>query len=98
MFKKFFITAGAFVALAVPSAAMAAQPTGDFAANGNPPSATGDLSSTEFKGSPMGFYSSRITQNGEFIGGNKFGQAGLGYDNTSAPQSRSAIVQATLGH
>jgi hypothetical protein len=96
--KKFFITAGALVALAAPSAALAAAPNGQFAPNVNPPSSTGDISSTEFKGSAMGFYSSRVTQNGEFIGGTAAGQSGLEYDNTTDPGSRSAIVQATLGH
>jgi hypothetical protein len=96
--RKLIIIAGAVAALAVPSAAMAAAPNGQWAPNDNPPSATGDLSNTEFKGSAMGFYSSRITQNGEFIGGTAAGQSGLGYDNTTAPGSRAAIVQGVLGH
>jgi hypothetical protein len=96
MFKsKFFIVAGAVAALAVPSAALADEPNGEFAPNLNPPSATGELSNTEFKGSAMGFYSSRIIQNGEFIGGNHGGQK---YDNTTSAGSRSDIVQSTLRH
>jgi hypothetical protein len=98
--RKLIIIAASFAALAVPSAALAAQPTGDFVTNDGAAASTMTLQQwlDSGMGSEVGYYSSRATQNGEFIGGNKFGQAGLGYDNTSAAGSRSAIVQATLGH
>ena len=80
--KKFFITVGAIIALAVPSAAMAAQPTGDpvFKSDAwiDPPAGT----------NLVGLYSSVQIQNGQFIGGNHES----GRDQTTEPGSRSAEV------
>jgi hypothetical protein len=102
MSKKFFITVGALVALAVPSAALAAQPTGTWEGSSNPDAAASTMTLEQWldsgMGSEMGYYSSRAIHNGQFIGGNKFSQAGLKIDNTTEAGSRSAIVQATLGH
>jgi hypothetical protein len=42
----------------------------------------------------VGQYSSRITQNGQFVGGNH----GVTSDQTTAPRSRSEAVQSLLGH
>src|SRR6476660_1560064 len=96
--RKLIIVAASFAALAVPSAALAAQPTGQFVSNDGAAASTMTLQEwlDSGMGSEMGYYSSRATQNCEFIGGNKFGKAGLGIDNTSAAGSRFAIVQATL--
>jgi len=77
MFKKLFITVGALVALAVPSAAMAdaPAPAGQWTVNSNAPAYT-DMTSQgvdanylslpggEFDGGVMGEYNSRVIQNG----------------------------------
>ena len=89
--KKFFITAGLLVALAVPSAAMAAV---DMAPNPNSPAgqatttwADGPAVAPDFNGSAMGFYNSRVTGQGSYISG----QAHLNGGN-------GAAAQANLGH
>jgi hypothetical protein len=74
--RKFIITAASLAALAIPSAAMADQPTG-YGFNANAPAgqdylATGDVSGLtdgEFKGSLMGEYNSRATHVGIVLGG-----------------------------
>ena len=73
--KKFFITAGALVALALPPAGMASStPDGDWLVNGSSPAGqdflAGDLSGLgagQFTGGLMGEYNSRITHNGSAI-------------------------------
>jgi hypothetical protein len=94
--SKLILVGGALAALAVPSAAMADAPTGSFVPNTDAVASTMTVEQwvDGGYGSAVGYYSSRAIQNGEFVGGNKFGKAGLGIDNTTAPQSRSAVVQA----
>jgi hypothetical protein len=102
--SKLILVAGAIAALAVPSAAMAEAPTGSFAPNNDAVASTMTVDQwvDGGYGSAVGYYSSRTTQNGEFIGGasgNKhvddsaYAWAPNGIDNTTAPQSRSEIVQ-----
>lgn len=84
MFKSLIITAGALVALAIPSAALANAPDGSYTiapkANDN--------------ASLVGKDSSQITQNGQFVSG-KY-TALDGWQNQKG--DRSAEVQALLGH
>ena len=85
--RKLIITAASIAVLAAPTAAMAAQPAGafNFKDNGG---ANGNNASI------IGQLSSQINQNGQFVGGNKFSSL----DQTTAPGSRSDLVQALLGH
>jgi hypothetical protein len=93
--KRLIIVAGALVALALPSAALAAAPTGGWTLNEN---ARAYSDPDSFHGSTIGL-SSTIIQNGQFVGGTAAGQSGgVEYDNTNAPGSRSGIVQDLLGH
>lgn len=71
--------------LTIPSVAAADQPDGSFVFKGN---------ATYDQGNLVGRYSSQITQNGQFVGGNKF----AGIDQTTTPGSRADAVQALLGH
>jgi hypothetical protein len=66
--------------------AFAAQPTGVFPSNPGNANANPD--------NMVATYSSRVTQNGQFISGN----CGCTYDNTTYPGSRADIVQPLLGH
>ena len=47
-------------------------------------------------GSIIGQASSDVIQNGQEVGGNKFGNPA--FDQTTGPGTRSAIVQLALGH
>jgi hypothetical protein len=48
-----------------------------------------------FEDSIIGELSSRVIQNGQFVGGNKHADQ---YDNTTSPGSRADGVQSLLGH
>ena len=81
--KKLFITLGALVALAVPSAAMAAAPTGEQV-----------LKPTHAAGTNMiGYYSSFQIQNGQFVSADAAGVAG---DWTHQQGDRADQVQSYL--
>ena len=73
-------------ALAVPTAAMAAAPNGEFNFTAN------DGARSE-NASLVGEYSSQITQNGQFVSGQV-----AAYDQTTDPGSRADAVQDLLGH
>jgi|tagenome__1003787_1003787.scaffolds.fasta_scaffold20613869_2 hypothetical protein len=85
--RKIIIVAASFAALVVPSAAMAAAPDGQYNFKAND-GARSDNASI------IGELSSQITQNGQFVGGNKFSSI----DQTTSPGSRAAAVQSLLGH
>lgn len=82
MMRRIALTV-ATVAVAVPvfasTGAFADAPNGTFTWNDNAKS----------NGNCVGVYSSRISQNGQFVGGN----SGV-IDQTTAPGSRSALVHA----
>jgi hypothetical protein len=89
--RKLIIAAASIAALVIPSAAMA-----NSTMTLNPNSAAGKAtaagqntpdSASDFDGSAMGYYNSRVTGNGSYI-------------STQAHElgGRGAAVQATLGH
>ena len=82
--KKYLAPLAAVVALAVPTAASAAAPNGEFTANPNAKS----------QGSCIGKLSSRITQNGQFVSGQ---ENAYGVDQTTYPGSRADAVHAAQG-
>ena len=92
--KKFFITAGAFIALAAPSAALA----------DSSPVVNGwqfKDNTTYDQSNLVGRYDAQITHNGWSVGGNKHMDATSvagGGDQTTAPGSRADQVQGALGH
>jgi hypothetical protein len=87
--RKLIIIIASLAALAVPTAAMAAAPDGDY--NGTLKGA-GDFIQNDHR-SLVGEYSARSIQNGQFVSGH------LGpVDQTTYPGSRAEIVHDALGH
>ena len=76
---KYIAVAGALAALAVPSAAMADTPDGEFAFK---------TSTTYDQTNQVAHDLAQITQNGQFVGGNK--HADPMWDQTTDPGSRAA--------
>ena len=88
--SKLIVVAGAIAALAVPSAAMADAPNGDYTTTLH------EGAQVTSNASSIGQQSSAIKQNGQFVSG-KSGSTVIP-DQTSYPGSRADIVQAALGH
>jgi hypothetical protein len=92
--KKYIVAIGALVALAVPSAAMAASPTVDGWTFKN--------NTTYDQSNVIGQSDAQIIHNGWSVGGNKHqladGSVWSGADQTTAPGSRADLVQTALGH
>jgi hypothetical protein len=93
--SKLILAAGAIAALAVPSAAMA----------DSSPVVSGWTfkdNTTYDQSNVVGQSDAQITHNGWSVGGNKHqlatGSVYGGADQTTAPGSRAALVQAALGH
>jgi hypothetical protein len=82
--SKFIVIAGALAALAVPSAAMADEPTGEVVVKA--PAKSEHASS-------IGVQSSNIKQNGQFVSGQ---ENVWNMDQTTTPGSRADTVQASL--
>lgn len=78
--RKFILAAATVATLAVPTAAMADAPNGQFVFKSNEAS----------QGNSIGVQSSQIKQNGQFVGS---GNNALGIDQTTTPGSRADIVQ-----
>ena len=88
--SKLILIGGALVALAVPSASMAATPDGSIVAKAGTQSENA---------SPVGVGSSVLKQNGQFVGGNTgIDSPAWWQDQTTTPGSRGDMVQALLGH
>ena len=86
-----FITAGMAVAmLAIPAAAMAAAPNGDYTTTLH------EGAQVTSNASSIGQQSSAIKQNGQFVSG-KSGSSVIP-DQTTYPGSRADLVQLALGH
>ena len=86
--RKSIIVGAAVAAFVVPTTAMASAPDGTFNFKANDGARSDNASA-------IGELSSQIKQNGQFVSGNKFDS---GYDQTTYPGSRAALVQAALGH
>ena len=80
--KKYIGTAAAVVALAIPAAASAAAPDGEFNRkdNGKAPNENACT---------IGTQSAAITQNGQFVSGQ---ENNYGIDQTTTPGSRAALA------
>jgi hypothetical protein len=91
--KKLILTGMAVAMLAIPAAASADAPNGDYMGSIKD-GASADLgvhSVTSSNASLVGEYSARSIQNGQFISGGA-------RDQTTTPGSRAALVQGYLGH
>jgi hypothetical protein len=90
--RKLIIIIASLAALAVPTAAMANAPDGDYKGTLKNGPATPDFIQNDHA-SLVGEYSARSIQNGQFISGH------LGpVDQTTYPGSRADIVHDALGH
>ena len=90
--RKFILVAATVATLAVPAVASA-----DSTMVINPDSPAGDITATggsvsDFDGSAMGFYNSRVTGNGSYISDQAHTLKAEG------TPGRGAAVQVTLGH
>jgi hypothetical protein len=90
--KKYLIGGLALVALAVPTAASADAPNGDYTTT------LKEGAQTTSNASSIGQQSSAIKQNGQFVSGNGKSNPLNIPDQTTSPGSRAALVQDALGH
>ena len=86
--RKLIIAIASIAALAVPTAAMAAAPNGQFNFKANGGAQSDNASS-------IGQQSSQIKQNGQFVSGQ---DNAWSIDQTTTPGSRAELVQTALGH
>jgi hypothetical protein len=90
--SKLILVGGAIAALAVPSAAMAAAPNGDYTTTLH------EGAQVTSNASSIGQQSSAIKQNGQFVSGNGKSNPLNIPDQTTEPGSRADLVQHALGH
>ena len=85
-YRKSIATVAALASLVAPASALAAAPDGTFTV----------VPKTNAHASAIGFQSSAINQNGQFVSGN--GENLSIADQTTYPGSRADLVQAALGN
>lgn len=86
--KKFILVATVAATLAVPALASADAPDGTYSVTER----------TNENASSIGYQSSAIKQNGQYVSGNGKSNPLSIPDQTTTPGSRAALVQVALGH